>query len=107
MKSLTKEKGSITVFLSLSIMIILSLVLALFQGARIGAVRMKTECVADIATNSVLSEYSRELYEQYGLLMVDSSIALLICSFINSGIFAEDFFTSSIHISSNSDGIST
>ena len=34
---------------------------------------MKTECVADIAMNSVLSEYSRALYEQYGLLMVDTS----------------------------------
>jgi hypothetical protein len=54
-------------------MIILSLVLALYQGARIGAVRMKTECVADIAMNSVLAEYNRELYEQYGLLMVDTS----------------------------------
>ena len=52
---------------------ILSLILALYQGARIGAVRMKTECVADIAMNSVLAEYSRQLYEQYGLLMVDSS----------------------------------
>ena len=71
MKSQTK--GYITVFLSLSIMIILSLVLALYQGARIGAVRMKTECIADIAMNSVLAEYSRELYEQYGLLMVDTS----------------------------------
>ncbi len=71
MKSQTK--GYITVFLSLSIMIILSLVLALYQGARIGAVRMKTECVADIAMNSVLAEYNRELYEQYGLLMVDTS----------------------------------
>ena len=69
----SQTKGYITVFLSLSIMIILSLVLALFQGARIGAVRMKTECVADISINSVLSEYSRALYEQYGLLMVDAS----------------------------------
>ncbi len=69
----SQTKGYITVFLSLSIMIILSLVLALFQGARIGAVRMKTECVMDISMNSVLSEYSRELYEQYGLLMVDAS----------------------------------
>ncbi|WP_155833908.1 DUF5702 domain-containing protein [Butyrivibrio sp. XBB1001] len=34
---------------------------------------MKTECVADIAMNSVLAEYNRELYEQYGLLMVDTS----------------------------------
>lgn len=84
MKSLTKENGSITVFLLLSVMIILLLVLALFQGARIGAVRMKTECVADIATNSVLSEYSRELYEQYGLLMVDSSYGSDSHSILNS-----------------------
>ncbi len=54
-------------------MIMLSLILALFQGARIGAARMKAECVADISMNSVLAEYSRALYEQYGLLMVDTS----------------------------------
>ncbi len=68
-----RTKGYITVFLSLSLMIILSLVLALYQGARIGAVRMKTECVADISMNSVLAEYSRALYEQYGLLLTDAS----------------------------------
>lgn len=57
----------------MSIMIIMSLILVLFQGARIGAVKMKTECVMDIGMNSILAEYSRELYEQYGLLMVDTS----------------------------------
>ncbi len=66
-------KGYLTVFLSLTITIILSLILALFQGARIGEVKMKTECVSDIAMNSVLAEYSRALYDQYGLLMVDTS----------------------------------
>ncbi len=70
---LSRTKGYVTVYLSLSITIILSLILVLFQGARIGAVKMKTECVADISMNSVLAEYSRALYEQYGLLMVDTS----------------------------------
>ena len=70
---LSQTKGYLTVFLSMTITIILSLILVLFQGARIGAVKMKTECVADIAMNSILSEYSRALYEQYGLLMVDTS----------------------------------
>ena len=70
---LSRTKGYVTVFLSLSITIIMSLILVLFQGARIGAVKMKTECVADISMNSVLAEYSRALYEQYGLLMVDTS----------------------------------
>ena len=57
----------------MTITIILSLIMVFFSGARIGAVKMKTECVADIAMNSVLAEYSRALYEQYGLLMVDTS----------------------------------
>ncbi|WP_185752376.1 DUF5702 domain-containing protein [Butyrivibrio sp. AE2032] len=69
----SQTKGYLTVFLSMSIMIILSLILVLFQGARIGAVKLKTECVADISMNSILAEYSRALYEQYGLLMVDTS----------------------------------
>ncbi|MBO6240457.1 MAG: hypothetical protein J6O61_06390 [Butyrivibrio sp.] len=68
-----QTKGYLTVYLSLSITIILSLILVLYEGARIGAVKMKTECVADISMNSVLAEYNRQLYEQYGLLMVDTS----------------------------------
>ncbi|MBO4911857.1 MAG: hypothetical protein J5504_03955 [Butyrivibrio sp.] len=70
---LLRTKGYLTVFLSLTITMIMSLILALYSGARIGAVKMKTECVADIAMNSILAEYSRELYRQYGLLMVDTS----------------------------------
>lgn len=77
-------KGYLTVFLSMSITIIMSLILVLFQGARIGAVKMKTECVADIAMNSVLAEYSRELYRQYGLLMVDTSYGTGKPSIVNA-----------------------
>ncbi len=77
-------KGYLTVFLSLTITIIMSLILTLFQGARIGAVRMKTECVADIAMNSVLAEYSRALYDQYGLLMVDTSYGTGNHSIVNT-----------------------
>ncbi|MCR4764017.1 MAG: DUF5702 domain-containing protein [Lachnospiraceae bacterium] len=67
------RKGVLTVFLSLTITIMLSLILALLQNARIGAVRMKAECAADIAMHSVLAEYNRALFEQYDLLMVDCS----------------------------------
>ncbi len=81
---LSRTKGYLTVFLSMSVTIILSLVLVLFQGARIGAVKMKTECVADIAMNSVLAEYSRALYEQYGLLMVDTSYGTGSHSIVNT-----------------------
>ncbi|MDE6664238.1 MAG: hypothetical protein K2K46_12980 [Lachnospiraceae bacterium] len=67
------RKGYITVFLSLSLTLILSLVLTVIEGARISAIRMKFECVADIGMNSVLAEYHRELLEQYDLLFVDTS----------------------------------
>ena len=67
------KKGYITVFLSLSLAIILSLVFTVIEGARISAIRMKFECVADIGMNSVLAEYHREMLKQYDLLFVDTS----------------------------------
>ncbi|MCH5249776.1 MAG: hypothetical protein J1E98_07580 [Lachnospiraceae bacterium] len=67
------RKGYITVFLSLSLTLILSLVFTVIEGARISAIRMKFECVADIGMNSVLAEYHRELFKQYDLLFVDTS----------------------------------
>lgn len=67
------RRGYMTVFLALSLTLILSLVFTVIEGARISAIRMKFECVADIGMNSVLAEYHRELLEQYDLLFVDIS----------------------------------
>lgn len=67
------KRGYITVFLSLSLTLILSLVFTVIEGARISAIRMKFEYVTDIGMNSVLAEYHRELLEQYDLLFVDTS----------------------------------
>ena len=65
--------GYITVFLSLTLTLLLSFVLTVIEGTRISAIRMKFECVADIGMNSVLAEYHRELLKQYDLLFVDTS----------------------------------
>ncbi len=67
------RRGYLTVFLSLSLTLILSLVFTVIEGARISAIRMKFECVTDIGMNSVLAEYHRELLKQYDLLFVDTS----------------------------------
>ncbi len=80
----SQAKGYLTVFLSMTITIMLSLILTLFQGARIGAMKMKTEIISDVSMNSVLSEYSRQLYEQYGLLMVDTSYGTSTPGIINA-----------------------
>ena len=78
------RKGYITVFLSLSLTLILSLVLTVIEGARISAIRMKFECVADIGMNSVLAEYHRELLKQYDLLFVDTSYGSGTPSIVNT-----------------------
>ena len=63
----------LTVFLSLSLTVILSVFFALIEGARLGAIRMQAECVADTAAWSVLAEYHRELQQRYDLFYIDTS----------------------------------
>ncbi|MBQ2804007.1 MAG: hypothetical protein IJF07_08935 [Lachnospiraceae bacterium] len=63
----------LTVYLALTMTVILSLCLALIEGVRSNAIRMEAECVMDIGLNSILAEYHRELFGQYNLLAIDSS----------------------------------
>ena len=63
----------LTVFLSLSLPVILSLFLTLIEGARINAVRMQALVVTNTAADSALAEFHRELLLQYDLLMIDTS----------------------------------
>ncbi len=78
------SKGSLTVYLSLSLSLILSFVLTVIEGARISVIRMEAECVADIGMNSVLAEFHRELLEQYDLLFVDMSYGTTDCKAENT-----------------------
>lgn len=67
------RNGSLTVYLSLILSLILSFILTMVEGARIHTIRMEGECAVDIAMNSILAEYHRELLEQYDLFFVDQS----------------------------------
>ncbi len=67
------KKGYLTVYLSLTLAVLLSLILTLVEGARINATRLHALCAADISINSVLSEFNKELFEQYDLLFVDTT----------------------------------
>lgn len=68
-----KLNGYLTVFLSLSLTLLLSVFFVLIREAFINYSKMKLECVADIGMNSVLGEFHRELLEQYDLLFIDLS----------------------------------
>ncbi len=65
--------GYLTVFLSLMLTLLLSVILGLVGGATQNLEKLRFECAADIAMNSVLGEFHRELLEQYDLFFVDIS----------------------------------
>ena len=62
-----------TVYLALTLGVLVTLWMALMEGARLGAIQLKTLCLADACTDSVLAEYHRELFKRYNLLAVDSA----------------------------------
>lgn len=71
-KNIQKE-GYITVYLSLSLLVMLSLIFTLIEGIRMQTIRFQTECVMDIGLNSIFAEYHRELLDQYDLFAIDTT----------------------------------
>lgn len=67
-----KQSGEITVFLALVLTVLLSVLFTVIEAARINAIRFQTECVTDMALQSVLAEYNRELLEQYELFFIET-----------------------------------
>lgn len=65
--------GYLTVYLAISLTVLLSLFLALIEGVRANGIRAEAECVTEIGMNSILAEYHRELFNQYHLFAIDSS----------------------------------
>ncbi len=65
--------GYLTIYATLSLTVILSLFLALLEGARSHTFQLEAQLITDIAADSVLAEYHRELFEQYGMFWIDTS----------------------------------
>ena len=78
------KRGYLTIYISLTLTIMLSLCLTLIEGARQNTIRLETECVMDIALNSILAEYHRELFAQYNLFYIDSSYGSDYPSYYNT-----------------------
>lgn len=69
----TKLDGYMTVYLAITVTVIISLCLALIEGCRYQGISLETECVMDIGMDSILAEYHRELQKQYHLFAIDCS----------------------------------
>ena len=78
-------KGYLTIYVSLCMCVMISLCLVLIEGARRSTIRVEGELITDIAMESVLAEYHRELLNQYNLFYVDSSYGSEVPSHQNIG----------------------
>ena len=66
-------KGYLTVFLSLTLSLLIGFVLLLSEGAVQNGNKVRFECVVDTGMNATLGEYHVGLLEEYDLLYIDTS----------------------------------
>lgn len=65
------KRGSMTITLALSMIGFLTFCLTLVEGVRVYYLRAKTEQAMELAAFSVLSEYQQEIFEHYGVFLLD------------------------------------
>ena len=76
--------GYLTIYVSLSLTIMLSLFLTVIDGARRSTCRLESRCIMDVAMDSVMAEYHKELFNQYNLFYIDSAYGSQNPSYYNT-----------------------
>lgn len=66
-------QGSITVYLTLLLFVILSFLMVLLQASRIRTMKTRTEIAMDCGVQSLLADYHQELFRQFDFFYLDSS----------------------------------
>lgn len=61
--------GIITIFLSLSLLMVLSVLFTLLESARSEALRLRAQMIANSSIESAFASYDKHLFEKYGLLL--------------------------------------
>ena len=87
-----KENGYMTIYLALTLGVMISLCLALIEGCRYRGICLETECVMDIGMDSILAEYHRELFDQYRLFLWNRAWDDKIDRRTPPGIYESQFF---------------
>lgn len=67
------KAGYVTIFFTLALSLIVPLLIGMIYSVRKNAIVMKTVSTVNTGMISEFAEYNRELWEQYGLIFVDSS----------------------------------
>lgn len=68
-----QKSGYLTVYAALSLAVLMSLFLAILESTRYHTMELEAKLVMDIAGDSILAEYHREMLEQYGMFWIDTS----------------------------------
>lgn len=76
--------GYLTVYVAMSLTVLISLCLTLIEGTRRNTIRLEAECMMDTALSSVMAEYHREMFHQYNLFYIDSSYGSAHPSYYNT-----------------------
>lgn len=66
-------KGHITVYFSLLLVVLFSLLCTTIESARLGGVRVRCQASSYLGLESVFADYSLPVAREYGLLMLDKS----------------------------------
>lgn len=69
----TSKEGSITIFLTLTLVLILSFLFSMAEAARVNGLQELTAQKLKLEMESLFGAYNRELWEHYGLLFLDGS----------------------------------
>lgn len=68
-----EQNGSITIFLALTLVLVLSFLFSMLEAARVNGLRELAKRKVALETQSLLGAYNQELWEHYGLLFLDMS----------------------------------
>lgn len=67
------KKGSITVFLTLTLVLVMSFVFSLLEAARVNCIQSRAKLLSQLCVQSVMGNYQRDLWDDYHLLAVDGN----------------------------------
>lgn len=71
---MTKTKGSITVYVCLTMIVVLSLITTGIRSATIASARVSMVSAADLGLYSLFGQYDKDMIDQFGLLFIDGGI---------------------------------
>lgn len=76
-------RASISVFLALTVSLVLSFCMILIESARENAMLLKADLIFQIGTQCIMAEYHQDLWEKYELFYIDCSYGMEVPDYEN------------------------